>query len=80
MPRSLNTLNYTKLNGETTPSSGEKRLHELAQQLECEKKLNLDLAKKLGDQIVITNNELAFNTQEKLMPKKCFGVRGIKTC
>ena len=61
-----------KLNGKTIPSSsGEKRLHERTKQLECEEKLNLELAKKLEDQIVITNKaELEFNTEEKLVNSK----------
>ena len=54
-------------------------MHELTQQLECEEKLNLELAKKLEDQIVITNKtELVFNTQEKLVNSKKEIIENLK--
>ena len=56
---------------ESLSSVGDRKMEHLTHQLESERQLNQDMAKKLEDQVIITNKtELAFSTQTDLVNAK----------
>ena len=64
---------------ESLSSVGDRKMEHLTHQLESERQLNQDMAKKLEDQVIITNKtEFAFSTQTDIVNAKDDIIQNLK--